>query len=361
MEIMNCSKVSSKLKVRNSSSIRDSLRQMDKGGIGFCVTVDDEDTVTGILTDGDFRRAILNGVSLSKEVNSIENKDFLSVSKEYTKEQVENIFNNSVAQQIPIIENGKFIGVITEEFFYNSHKPIKKKQLNNSVVIMAGGKGTRLDPFTRILPKPLIPIGDKPIIKVIMDNFNEYGMKNFYISVNDKSRMIKSYFHDHDLDYSIDFIEENKPLGTAGSLKNINGKLSEPFFVSNCDIIINCDLEEVLNFHNDRGYDLTLIGSMQHYTIPYGVCEIDNGGDLVNIQEKPEFDYLTNTGVYIVQPEVLDLIPNDTYFDMVTLIEKLQKNKFKVGVFPISSESWSDAGQWLEYEKTSSLFPTSYF
>ena len=157
---------------------------------------------------------------------------------------------------------------------------------------MAGGKGMRLDPFTRILPKALIPLKNDPIIKVIMDMFGNYGMQDFYITLNDKAKMIKAYFHDHDSDYNLNFIDEGKPLGTAGSLKFLQGKIKEPFFVSNCDIIIKNDYGKIFNFHQDKKNALTLVGSMQHHTVPYGVCEIEKGGDLITIREKPEYEII---------------------------------------------------------------------
>ena len=215
---------------------------------------------------------------------------------------------------------------------------------------MGGGKGTRLDPFTRILPKPLIPMGNDPIIKIIMDEFGKYGMSDFYITLNNKGKMIKAYFHDHNLPYKINFIEEQKPLGTAGALKLIKPKLKETFFVSNCDIIIKSDYNDIIKFHKERKNSLTLVGSMQHYTIPYGVCEIENGGDLISIREKPQYDFLTNTGMYVLELDVLNLIPGDTYFDMTDLIKAIQGKGQKVGVFPVSKESWIDVGQWAEYK-----------
>jgi dTDP-glucose pyrophosphorylase len=345
-----------KLKVRDTSTIRNAFKQMDLGGISFCVIVSDNDIVVGVLSDGDFRRAILNNIELGEEVSVIINKVFFSVNKIYEKHEIEEIFHDSLVQCVPVIEGNLLIDVITRENFYGISESIHKEQLDNSVVIMAGGKGARLDPFTRILPKPLIPVGIDPIIKVIMDDFHAYGISDFHVSLNDKGRMIKAYFCDHDLNYNINFIEESKPLGTAGALKYLHGDLNNPFFVSNCDIIVKCDYKEVLEFHIDRGYDLTIIGSMQHHVVPYGVCEINNGGDLIGIREKPEYDYITNTGMYLMQPEVLKYIPNEVYFDMTTLIGELQKNNLRVGVFPVSSQSWFDVGQWPEYEKTSNFF-----
>jgi len=185
-----------------------------------------------------------------------------------------------------------------------------------------------------------------------MDSFLKFGANDFYISVNEKGQMIKAYFHDHELPYNIQYIEEEEPLGTAGALGYLQNKIDTPFFVSNCDIIINTDYAAVLDFHTEGEYDLTLIASMRHYVIPYGVCGVDNGGDLTSIQEKPEYNFLVNTGFYVLSPSVLNLIPRDRYFDMPDLINAAQKNGMKVGVFPVSEKSWADVGQWPEYKKT---------
>jgi NDP-sugar pyrophosphorylase family protein len=217
---------------------------------------------------------------------------------------------------------------------------------------MAGGEGKRLDPFTRILPKPLIPLGDEPIIMLIMKEFAKFGMKHFNISLNDKGRMIKAYFHDHEMPFQIDYIEEDKPLGTAGALKYMSGKIDRPMFVSNCDIIVRADYTELLKFHNKGEYDLTLVASMRHFVIPYGVCEVGSQGDLIDISEKPEYDFLVNTGLYLLNPETLNLIPNDRAFDMTDLITEVRSNNMKVGVFPVSEKSWADIGQWTEYRET---------
>jgi len=340
-----------KYKVFNNSVVRDAIKLMDKGGIGFCVCVDSYDKVVGIVTDGDFRRAILKDISMEDSIDVILNKEFYYVNKNYKNSEVEGIFNKTKAQHIPVLDDGRLLDIITEQKFYGIKRKNKNEKLNNSVVIMAGGKGIRLDPFTRILPKPLIPLGNDPIIKVIMDEFGIYGMRDFYITLNDKGKMIKAYFHEHNLPYKINFIEEQKPLGTAGSLKLLQGKFKEAFFVSNCDIIIKGDFNDIFKFHKERNNPLTLVGSMQHYKIPYGVCEIENGGDLISIREKPQYDFLTNTGMYVLEPDVLSLIPRDSYFDMTNLIKAIQDKGQKVSVFPVTEKSWLDVGQWANYEK----------
>ncbi len=261
--------------VLDTYSIRQAIKIMDKGGIGFCVCLNSKEKVIGVLTDGDFRRAVLSEVSLDEPVEEIINKKFISVQKDHNKSEIREIFADSVVQHLPVLEGDKLVDLYTEDVFFGIDNRSSRTLLSNPVVIMAGGKGKRMDPFTRILPKPLIPIGDDPIIKVIMDEFRKFGMDNFHISIKDKGQMIKAYFHDHDLPYCIQYIEENKPLGTAGSLLQLKSKLNEPFFVSNCDIIIHADYASVLDFHVQGKYDLTLVASMRHYVIPYGVCDVD--------------------------------------------------------------------------------------
>lgn len=342
--------------VQNINSIRQAIKSMDEGGIGFCVCVNSKEKVIGVLTDGDFRRAVLSEVSLDKPVENIINKDFISVQKDHNENEIRELFTDSIVQHIPVLDGDVLIDIYTEEVFFGIDSRLSQTNLDNPVVIMAGGMGKRMDPFTRILPKPLIPIGNDPVIKVIMDEFSKNGLNHFLISLNSKGRMIKAYFSEHELSYDIQYIEEDKPLGTAGALKYLTGKFKIPFFVSNCDIIIRTDYGAIMDFHIKGNYDLTLVASMRHYVIPYGVCEVNGDGVLKEIQEKPEYDLLVNTGLYIIQPEILKYIPDSKYFDMPDLIKLVQENNLKVGVFPISEKSWSDVGQWEEYNETFKTF-----
>lgn len=334
-----------------NASIREAIKKMDAGGIGFITCIDDQNVVRGILTDGDFRRAILNEIPLDAKIEKIMNRNFYSVKNDYSDEQIKNMFNSTVVKHIPVIEDGKLIDIITEENYFHIKKATGRNTLKCPVVIMAGGKGTRLDPFTRILPKPLIPIGEKAMIEVIMDEYRKNGMNDFYVTVNHKSRLIKAFFEDYDEDdrNNIQFIDEDRPLGTAGALRFLKNKISESFFVSNCDIIIHEDYSKIYEFHNKNKYDLTLVASMKNYMIPYGVCEIENGGTLKEIKEKPEYDLLVNTGMYVIEPHTLEHIPADELFHVTDLIKILQQKKYKIGVFPISENSWTDTGEWVEY------------
>jgi dTDP-glucose pyrophosphorylase len=344
-------KENNKHKVLISDSIRNAVRKMDEGGISFCVCVDEKDKVMGVITDGDFRRAVHNEIQLDENVTKIINKNFLFVEKGYEKLEVESIFRLNAVQQIPVLDAGKLIDIISLDKFMGEDKCGENRILDNPVVIMAGGKGARLDPFTRILPKPLIPIGQDPVVKVIMDEFHKFGIDHFYISLKEKEKMVVAYFQDHTLGYGIEYVRESEPLGTAGALRSLENKIKRSFFVSNCDIIVHADYGAFYDFHKSGNYALTIVGSMRQYTIPYGVCEIENGSVLKSIREKPQYDFLVNTGLYLLEPEVLQLIPKGKSFHMTDLILKVQEKGLKVGVFPVSERSWIDVGQLSEYKE----------
>jgi len=339
-----------------STPVKQAMKNLDTGGIGFlCVYKNLK--VYGIITDGDIRRAILNEKPLDAEVGEITNVNFRSLSDKYSEQELDNIFKHTHIQHVPIInQNNELVDIITEDVFYNIKPEIKRNKVDAKVVIMAGGKGTRLMPFTQIIPKPLIPVGDKSMIEVIMKEYNKYGISNFYISVNYKASMIKAYFKDINHNYNIKYIEEDKPLGTAGALKFVKNEFNKPFFVSNCDIIIKGDYADIYNFHLEGEYDITLVASMQHYAIPYGVCEISKGGQLNRIKEKPEYDLLVNTGMYILKPTILNYIPENQFYHITHLIETVKSKGGKVGVFPVSEKSWIDIGQMAEYKKNMNIF-----
>ena len=340
-----------KYTIYTTASIRDAIKKMDVEDTSFLVVIDSSDKVIGVFTSGDFRKAVLAGVDLSHDLVNVANTNYLYLEYRFTKEDIYKLFEVDMINYLPVLRDKELVDVIHRNEFFTDIEDIKKNNVRDIfVVIMAGGKGTRLEPFTKILPKPLIPIGDDPIIKIIMDEFAKYGMNKFYLTVNDKSRMIKAYFYDHTIDYKIDFIDEDKPLGTAGSLRFWKDKVFKPFFVSNCDIIIKENYEEILNFHEEGGYSITLVGSMRQYAIPYGVCELEKNGELKNIREKPEYDFLVNTGMYIIEPSILKNIPADKYYDMTDFIEDTKNKGLAVGVFPISQDSWIDIGQWAEYK-----------
>ena len=346
--------------IKDNVSVRDAVKKMDIENSKLLIVINNLNKVIGIFTMGDFRRAIFYGLDIDDKISSITNKNFQYLAEGYSKRDAKKIFiDNNLIMDIPVLsKKHQLLTIVNRSSFFNKKKLIKKKiNLNNlPVVIMAGGKGTRLDPFTRILPKPLIPIGNNPIIRVIMDNFINHGLKKFYISVNEKSSMIKSYFSDHKFKYKIKFIEEKKPLGTAGSLKLLTNKLKKTFIVTNTDIQVHSDYLSMIELHKKNNNDITLISSIQNYTIPYGVCTFDKDGILKNINEKPKYDFFINTGLYIIEPKILKLIPKNIKYDMSHLLNKALSKGIKIGIFPISERSWIDIGQWSEYKKNISKF-----
>jgi NDP-sugar pyrophosphorylase family protein len=226
----------------------------------------------------------------------------------------------------------------------------KNIKLEIPIVIMAGGKGTRLDPFTRILPKALIPINDKTILELIIEKFLKYSVVKFHLSINHKAKIIKSYFEELQTNYSIEYLYESKPLGTAGGLKQLIGKVEKELLVTNCDIIIDTNYTAVLDHHRKNGNDITLVASQKQYVIPYGICEIENGGELIKINEKPEYSLLISTGMYILNSEILKYIPDNQFYHMTHLIEEVKKNRGKIGVYQINEDSWIDSGEWTEFK-----------
>jgi len=342
--------------IERSGTVKQAMRQLsDLGEKELFVT--DKGKLLGALSDGDIRKWILKEGALNAPVESVCNKNPRSVGENYDLEEVRATMLELKIECVPVIDADRRItNVLTWDEVFSGKVQKTHEKLGVPVVIMAGGKGSRLDPFTRILPKPLIPVGDKPVIEVIMDKFSEYDINDFYISINHKARMIKSYFDEvNGHKYRISYVEETKPLGTAGSLRLLEGRLSDPFIVTNCDVLIDCDYAQLIHFHQEHGHDLTLVVSCRHYVIPYGVCDIQ-GGLLKTIREKPELDLLINTGMYVMGNKVLNLIPKNEFLNFNDLILNAQAAGCQVGVFPVNDKSWLDVGQWEEYQKTINQF-----
>ena len=344
--------------ILKNKSIQEGLKQLDETGKRLLFVINEDEQLVGALTDGDIRRYIISHGRIDGTVYDVCNKNPFSISYDYDNSLIKNDMLEKEIDGVPVLSsNGKIIDILFRENVFDKEEEIKLvKKINLPVVIMAGGKGTRLDAFTNVLPKPLIPIGDKTIIEIIIEKFLEFGMLKFHISVNYKAKIIKSYFDELKPDYEVQFIDENKPLGTAGALKYVSEKIHTDFFLSNCDIIIQTDYAELYEFHKKNQNDLTLVASLKNYNIPYGVCNIQNGGTLKDIEEKPQYSFLVNTGLYILKKEVLSYIPEDTFYNMTDLISDLKRQDAKIGVFPISENSWIDTGEWAEYHKALESF-----
>ena len=345
--------------ITDKESIHDAVKKLDEHKLNTLIILNKKKKVTVTFTMGDFRRAIFVGLDINDAISLIVNKNYEYLTEGYSKTDVKQKFiKNNLVLDIPVVNKNFQLLEIVRRINFFTQKELKKKDVNLynfPVVIMAGGKGTRLDPVTRILPKPLIPYGNNPIIRVIMDYFKKFNCNKFYLSVNEKGNMIKTYFNDLKRMYKISYIEENKPLGTAGSLKLLKNKLKKTFFVTNCDVLIQTDYPALMRFHKENKYDLTIVSSFRKYKVPYGVCNFNQNGDLLSINEKPEYSFFLNTGLYVLDPKVLEIIPRNIKFDMDKLISEAKKKNMKIGVFPVSESSWIDLGQWSEYKKNMQL------
>ena len=342
------------LTVGPTTTIKQAMKKLDQTAEKCLLVVDGENRLLGTLTDGDLRRAILKGVQFSGSIQNYFNDHPIVFTENLAdKEKLKHEFLKHKIDLIPLINSSlTLVGYKTWEDVFGNGNSRNKKSLRVPVVIMAGGRGTRLEPFTKILPKPLVPINDNPIIEHIIEKFIKIGCIDFFLTVNYKGRILKAYFEELSPTYTVSFIDEPQPLGTAGSLKLLLGKFSQPFFVTNCDIIINSDYREIYKFHKDNNFDITLVASVKDYIIPYGTCELNNSGHLSHINEKPKYEFLINTGLYIINPDILELIPDDKLYHITHLIDSAKKTGKKIGVFPIDEDAWFDVGQWAEYSKT---------
>lgn len=339
-----------KISITKQFAIKQALRRMDEMGQKTLFVVDSKSRLLGTVTDGDIRRWILKSGNLNEAVSKVMNTDPVCLRNGYSKEEAKQLMVSNVIECIPVINEQNVIISAIRWFDIFDNKFKIHRSMRVPVIIMAGGEGSRLAPVTNILPKPLIPIGEKPIIELIIGKFSQYGCKDFYLTLNYKAGILKAYFDDHKHSYQIHYLQEKKPLGTAGSLHMVKDKIKTTLFVTNCDILIEADYADILKFHKNSKNDITLVVSMKHYKVPYGICEIDNGGNLKDIKEKPEFDFLANTGMYLMEKYVLKDIPENKFYNMTDLIEDYLVRGKRVGVYPVSEKSWLDMGQWAELQ-----------
>lgn len=305
--------------------------------------------LVAVVTDGDVRRWILCNGNLEAPIRRAANyrPKFLDEGDE---DKASSYMDKHEIDAVPILNSHHEIVRII--FRKDAGNKIRTQELQDvPVVIMAGGLGTRLYPYTKILPKPLIPIGDVPIIEHIMNEFHNYGCENFHLIVNYKKNMIKAYFKESNVKYHVTYADEEKPLGTGGGLALLKGKIKSTFVLTNCDILIRDNIAKVYKLHKEQKNVITMICSAKNFIIPYGIVQIDETGEIKNMKEKPSLSFLTNTGCYIVEPEVIAELEDDVPIGFPDIIEKCKKSGKKVGVFPISENAWLDMGQIEELRK----------
>ena len=300
-----------------------------------------------VVTDSDIRRHILHGGKLEAPVSRAANYHPMSLPVSRRTQASSFMVTNSISA-LPLVDED---GVIVDVVFIDETTIRGRAMLDLPVVIMAGGLGTRLYPYTKILPKPLIPVGEKPIIELIIDRFKAFGCTDFDLIVNHKKNMIKAYFNElEDKDYNVTFIEEKQFLGTGGGLSLLKGMIDGPFFLTNCDVLIEADYNSIYKFHKNNGNLITVVCALKHVTIPYGVFHMTEDGEIADIVEKPTMNFLTNTGMYLVDSRVIDELEDDTAISFPEIMDRYREKGFKVGVYPVSEDSWMDMGQLEELE-----------
>lgn len=337
---------------KESILIVDAMKMIDLNTKGILFIVNESNQLVGSMTDGDIRRWLIKTGKLNVSASDIMNQEPKYIF-EVNRDDAKKYMKKNFVKALPVVDIDRhIIDVIFDEDIIIKDMTEKDMLLSDtSVIIMAGGKGTRLYPYTKILPKPLIPIGEIPIIERIINNFFNYGATEFYLTVNYKKEMIKSYFSELNTEYKIYYVEEPIPLGTAGSINLINKKFDSPLIITNCDILIDVDYSSVMKYHKESGNELTIVSALKNITIPYGVLQTRENGIISSLEEKPSLSYFINTGVYIINPELIDKIPTNEVFHMTDLVELLMEEGFQTGVYPVSEEAFLDMGELNEMKR----------
>ncbi len=335
-------------------SIIETLRVIDKAALQLALVVSKRKQLLGVVTDGDIRRGLLKGHELSDSVAEVMNTSPVVAHINQEKHYIASIMRKYALRHIPVLnDSSELVNLYTlEDVLY-------KKQRDNLVVLMAGGLGTRLRPLTDKIPKPLLKVGNKPILEIIIDNFIDSGFHRFLLSVNYKSEMIEDYFGDGTkFGVEISYIHEKKRMGTAGALYFLPEELRDPVVVMNGDLLTKVDFGEFVDFHTGTKAIATM-GVREHsYQIPYGVIDYD-GDKIVRIREKPIQAHLINAGMYVLSPKAVDYVREEKFLDMPDLFNQLIEMDEMTTVYPIR-EYWMDIGRLDDFEQAQRDYETVF-
>tara|TARA_Y100001970_G_scaffold294342_1_gene451062 strand:+ start:8449 stop:9522 length:1074 start_codon:yes stop_codon:yes gene_type:complete len=339
--------------IRNNSSIKLASNKMSKFGLRCLVVLDVKNRYLGTLSTGDIRKSLIKGSKVQDKIKKIyQKKSFFIKYKKNKNYNYKKILLKKKLDLIPILDkNYRVINVISQDIFIDKKKKINKKKQNYSVLIMAGGKGTRLAPFTHVLPKPLIPINKKTLLEHILDELKKNGVNKISFAVNYKSKTLIAYLDEiKKKKFKINFFKEHKPLGTIGILSKIYKKFEKNILIANCDTIIKYDYSKIFEYHKKNNYGITIVLAKKKQKLSYGSCELSkNNKELLSIKEKPNISYVANTGFFFIKKEFAKLIPKNNYFDATSLFEKCLKKGEKIGTYTLNEKNWLDVGQWKEY------------
>ena len=333
--------------VSPETTILDTMEKIDKNAQGIAYVVDKDNVLLGVITDGDIRRYILKNQSVNGYAKDIMFTNPVFLNKDNAIKAPRVMRKKSITS-VPVLDEERHLLSIE---FDDGQKFYDKMNLNTPVVIMAGGKGTRLYPYTQVLPKPLIPVGEKTITEHIMDRFENFNCNKFTMIVNYKKEFIRAFFSENEQKRDVEFVVEEEFAGTAGGLRLLKDKITSTFFMTNCDILLEEDYAAILDYHKANKNIITLVCALKKEIIPYGTVITDEDGRIKKLTEKPEFEFLTNTCFYIIEPELLDEIPENTFIHITDVIQKCMDKGLNVGVYPVNENAWMERGQMEELEK----------
>jgi dTDP-glucose pyrophosphorylase len=332
------------------TSIRETIRVIDVGSIQLALVASPDGRLLGTVTDGDIRRAILRNIPLDEPTHRIMNPSPTTVHAADGREEILSKMRAKQLRQIPVVDDeGRIVTVevLTEM--------IGQEDRRNSVVIMAGGHGIRLRPLTEKCPKPLLKIGNKPLLERIIENFVEYGFRHFYLAVNYMADMVVEHFGDGSaLGAQIEYIREDKKMGTAGALGLLGEQPTQPLIVMNGDLLTKVNFQHLLDFHNEHGAEATMCVREYDFQVPYGVVQIANHR-ILTIEEKPVQRFFVNAGIYVLNPSTLNLVPRGEYCDMPDLLQGVVSRGGETAVFPVR-EYWLDIGQMEDFRRANGEF-----
>jgi dTDP-glucose pyrophosphorylase len=331
--------------INATTPILDSIKIIDAEALQIALVVDDQDRLLGTITDGDVRRGILKGISLDSPCRLIMNTKPTVAHPNDSRELIFGIMKTMQFRHVPVVDDkGCVVGIETLDELIQA--PLRE----NRVVLMAGGMGSRLRPLTNDCPKPLLEVGNKPILETILQNFIEYGFRHFYISVNYKADMVIDRFKDGSpWGVDIRYIHEDKPLGTAGPLGLLPEELNQPVLVMNGDLLTKVNFQQLLDFHLEHKAQATMCVREYDFQVPYGVVRLEKHR-LLQIEEKPVQRFFVNAGIYVLEPGALKHIPQGDRFDMTELFEKIIVQGQETAAFPIR-EYWIDVGRMDDLER----------
>ncbi len=338
------------MKIKNSlvspnSNLLEALEKLEKTACKLIIVVNKSNKILGILTDGDLRKYVLSNKSLTVSVSQVMNKNYFSINVKDKTEKGFLLMKKHRLTHIPVLDDQKIVRDIL-----SFDQLISEEQVSNPVVIMAGGKGMRMRPFTNDCPKPMLRVNGIPILEIIIKKFIKQGFDTFFISVNYLKEQIIDYFKDGEaFGIKIEYLIEDEPLGTAGSLKLLDITSNDPLIIMNGDLLTEINFRELINFHNENQSEATMAVLEYEYSIPYGVVEVEKN-NLVNFKEKPSYQYLINAGIYIVHPRSLKYLKINEYAEMPDLLNKLKNHNARVSVYKLK-EFWLDIGSKESYRE----------